>query len=232
MSMTSSSQLDLSNMPQSICGWPSLHTTGRFPEWNTRLAQYLLGFVLEKKIVADGVFTDETTADIESFQALVGLPVNGYLNIDTWPSLTAIVTPLTYSTSSGTPVMALQDVLTANGYTVDISGNYDDETRDALSRFQTQRGAEITSGLTVDAQTWHLLTTQCNISIPGYYWFDAGWPQGSVNRSTFECLKSAGFLFTTIECWREKDNGTFVPECVSNVANAWNAGFESVAVYM
>ncbi|CAE7662910.1 unnamed protein product, partial [Symbiodinium microadriaticum] len=220
-------------MPRSVCGWPSLHTTGKFPEWNTRLAQYLLGYALDDSAyVADGVFTDKTTADIEKFQSMAGLPVNGYLNIDTWPSLTAVSSPLTYPSSSGTPVMALQDALSANGYEVAISGEYGDDTVEALARFQSDRGATVTSGMTVDDQTWHLLTTQCNVSMPGYYWFDAGWPQGQMSLTTFECLSSAGFVYATIECWREKDNGTFVDDCVDNVANAWAAGFGAVDVYM
>ena len=227
------SQLDTSDMPRSICGWPSLHTTGKFPEWNTRLAQYLLGYALnDSTYVADGVFTEKTTADIEDFQKMVGLPVNGYLNIDTWPSLTAVATPLTYPSSSGIPVMALQDVLTANGYNVAVSGIYDDATVNALARFQSDRGAMETSGLSVDDQTWHLLTTQCNISMPGYYWFDAGWPQGAMSLSTLQCLREADFVYTTMECWREKDNGTFVEDCVGNIANAWAAGFDTVDVYM
>jgi peptidoglycan hydrolase-like protein with peptidoglycan-binding domain len=166
--------LDFSNMPSSICGYPSLHTTGRFPEWNTRLAQYLLGFSLnDTNYSIDGIFSSETTADIESFQKLYGLEVNGYLNIDTWPSLLSTVTPLNIG-SQGTPVMALQDVLTANGYVIEITGEYDQFTADVLAKFQLERGASISTGNEVDEQTWHLLTTQCNSTTSDYYWFDAG----------------------------------------------------------
>ena len=59
-----SASLDLSNMPRSICGWPSLHEGGKFPEWNTRLAQYLLGYALGEDIPADGIFTTNTTNQI------------------------------------------------------------------------------------------------------------------------------------------------------------------------
>jgi peptidoglycan hydrolase-like protein with peptidoglycan-binding domain len=226
-------QLDLSDMPRSLCGWPSLHTTGKFPEWNTRIAQYLLGFALNAStIVADGIFTSQTTADIESFQAQEGLVVNGYLNIDTWPSLIALASPLTYPSSSGIPITAVQDALCANGYNVPVSGIYDSTTADALSKFQNDRGASVVSGEVVDDQTWHLLTTQCNISQPGHYWFDAGWPQGAMSLSTMQCLHDTGFEYTTIECWREKDNGSFVDDCVGNIANAWAAGFVAVDVYM
>lgn len=223
--------LDLSDMPRSICGWPSLHTGGKFPEWNTRLAQYLLNYVLNETNPVDGIFTDETTASIEKYQTLKDLNVNGYLNIDTWPYLCAEVVPLNAG-SSGLPVKALQDSLTANGYDVVITGEYDDETVAVLSKFQKDRGATLTSGETVDDQTWHLLTSQCNISMPGYYWFDAGWPQGNISISTFECLLEHNFEYAVIECWVEKYDGTFWSECVDNIANARAAGFEYVDVYM
>jgi hypothetical protein len=166
--------LDLSDMPVSLCGWPSLHTTGKFPEWNTRLAQYLLGFALgEVAPVVDGVFSDLTTEEINKYQAQVGLEVNGYLNGNTWPSLVGEVSPLVVG-ASGLPVQALQDSLTANGYTVEVTGQYDEATKTALGKFQVDRGASIVSGEEVDDQTWHLLTTECNITTPGHYWFDAG----------------------------------------------------------
>jgi hypothetical protein len=259
--VTSRSSPDLSDMPVSICGWPSLHTTGKFPEWNTRLAQYLLGFVLEEEIPVDGVFTDTTTDEISRFQAQSGLEVNGYLNSDTWPSLVGEVSPLLFG-ATGRPVEALQDTLSVNGYSVEISGEYDAATQEALSRFQSDRGASVTTGQQADDQTWHLLTTQCNSSLPGHYWFDAGmrwcmfavtvmficatlyyiffvvfcffigWPQGNISTATFECLKEHSFEYAVIECWREKDGGSFWTECVDNVANARAAGFSSVDVYM
>ena len=68
--------------------------------------------------------------------------------------------------------------------------------------------------------------------MPGHYWFDAGWPQGAVAADTFTCLRDHGFEYTVIECWREKDSGSFVDDCVDNVANAWKAGFETVDIYM
>lgn len=223
--------LDLSNMPVSVCGWPSLHEGGKFPEWNTRLAQYLLEFALNESISVDGVFTSETTDEISRYQSLAGLPVNGYLNIDTWPSLTGEATPLNIG-SSGPAVLALQDSLGANGFPAPLSGLFDAATAAALSTFQTARGATVTSGEVVDAQSWHLLTTQCNISMPGHYWFDAGWPQGSLSQATLECLRDSHFEYAVFECWRESSGGSFWGECIDNIANAWAAGFEYVDVYM
>jgi peptidoglycan hydrolase-like protein with peptidoglycan-binding domain len=227
--------LDTSDMPRSICGWPSLHTTGRFPPYTTRLAQRLLGFALnqsEADVVVDGVFTDVTTQQINDFQAAVGLEINGYLNIDTWPSLVATVSPL-YAGATGVPVQALQDVLNASGFFVPITGVYDSVTAAALSSFQTQRGASITDGSVTDDQTWHLLTTQCNSSSTGgAFWFDAGWPQGAISTETFACLRNSSFEYAVVQCWREGSNGSLAADCVSNVANAWEAGFGAVDVYM
>lgn len=223
--------LDLSDMPRSICGWPSLHEGGKFPEWNTRLAQYLLGEALGEEIDADGVFTSETTDQISRYQDQAGLPINGYLNIDTWPSLTGTVTPLSAG-ANGRPVMALQDALNANGFATTINGVYDDATVSAVSEFQTARGASLTTGDIVDDQTWHLLTTQCNISLPGHYWFDAGWPQGSVTVNTLQCLLESNFEYAVFECWRESGGGSFWQECVANIENSWIAGFKYVDVYM
>lgn len=229
--------LDLSDMPRSICGWPSLHDTGKFPEWNTRLAQYLLNYALNNSLILPtGKFTSLTTKEIETFQEMNSLTVNGYLNIDTWPTLTAFATPLQFGSSETILVRALQDALISNGYEegLQINGVYDDSTKSQLAAFQLHYGAEITTGDVVDAQTWHLLTTQCsnNTTRPGYYWFDAGWPQGSISTETFSCLKDRGFEYTTIECWREKDGGSFVTDCATNVVNAFSAGFETVDVYM
>lgn len=59
-----------------------------------------------------------------------------------------------------------------------------------------------------------------------------GWPQDKISLETFQCLLDTGFKYTTIECWREKDMGSFWYECVSNIENAWQVGFEAVDVYM
>lgn len=227
--------LDKSNMPRSICGWPSLHTTGRFPPWSTRMAQRLLAFALnDSEYVVDGVFTDQTTADIKEFETKVGLEPDGYLNIDSWPSLMAMVTPLSAETPySELPVAAVQDALGVSGFHVDITGVFDAATTDALSKFQVSRQVSSTSGTVVDEQTWHLLATQCNATLPGYYWFDVGWPQGNISVSTYKCLKDAGFQYAVIEAWRESgDNGTFWGAAVDNIKNAWEAGYDRADAYM
>ena len=223
--------LDLSAMPRSICGWPSLHTTGVFPPYTVSLAQRLLGKVLGiKDIVVDGIFTDETTEEIVDFQKLVGLEPNGYLNADTWPSLLSLVTPLDLG-YTGIEVEGLQELLNVNGQSIAVTGVYDEITAAAVLSFQQLVHTHNATSV-VDEETWHLLITQCNTTVNNYYWFDAGWPQGNISKSTFQCLRQAGFEYTVIECFREKDNGTWWPECVDNVANARAAGFDVVDVYM
>jgi len=208
----------------------------------------LLAFALsDDDYVIDGVFSNQTTADIKAFESMKGLSVDGYLNINSWPSLIATVTPLRadISTSASTesnsnsnsnsdlPVAALQDALGVSGFPVAITGKFDPATVDALSKFQSSRQTKETSGTVVDEQTWHLLATQCNATLPGYYWFDVGWPQGNISVSTYTCLKNAGFQYAVIEAWREQgDNGSFWAPAVDNIKNAWLAGYDRADAYM
>ena len=77
-----------------------------------------------------------TASDIDAFEGLFGLPVNGKLNIDSWPTLVAQVTPLVAGESTGLPVEALQDLLLASGTaSVDlaVNGVFDAATVDAPS---------------------------------------------------------------------------------------------------
>jgi peptidoglycan hydrolase-like protein with peptidoglycan-binding domain len=227
-------ELDLSDMPRSICGWPAVYDGGRFPPYNTRAAQRLLGLALnlpEQEIIVDGVLSDVNTQQIIDFETAEGLKADGHLNANSWPVLVDKFSSLSVG-ASGMAVEAVQDLLNVNGIATSITGVFDEVTASSLATFQQSHGAEVADGQTVDAQTWYLLITQCNNSATNYYWFDAGWPQGAISVDTFKCLRESGFVFTTIECWREKDNGTFVADCVSNVANAWAAGFENVDVYM
>ena len=233
----SSWSLDLSDMPKSICGWPSLYVDGRFPEWSTRMAQRLLANYLKlSDFTVDGVFSNETTNQINQFESLEGLTVNGKLNINSWPQLLSSVTPLTNSDNNRVPIEALQDALAVHGFNTTINGSFDEATVQALSKFQIARGASEVSGRIVDSQTWHLLATGCNntdvVGSPGHFWVDIGWPQGNVSLSTSQCLLKQGIEFTVHECWREQNGGTFWNACPGNIANAWSAGFTDVGVYM
>lgn len=193
--------------------------------------QRILSIALGRDIPPTGVFSDSTTQDIIDFQALAGLPENGFMNCDSWPTLLDTVTPLSAG-ATGVPVEALQDGLQWSGYEVAMTGVFDEQTKVALARFQADRGATATGGDIVDAQTWHLITTQCNSTLESHYWFDFGWPQGNGTQETLRCLLDAGFEFGVFECWREQGEGTFWPECVASIANAWAVGYAAVDVYM
>ena len=229
--LVASSEIDTHDMPRSICGWPSLHEGGRFAPVNTRIAQRMLSIAINQPIQVDGIFTSETTKQIEEFESIYGLEVDGYLNIDSWPTLIDLMSPLEYG-SSGLGVEALQDALNWNGFKVIETGVYDEETINATSSFQSLRGASEKTGKTVDYQTWHLLITQCNSTSTPSYWFDAGWPQGNMSKDTLKCLHDAGFVYAIFECWREKDGGTWWQECVQNIQNAWETGYSSVGGYV
>jgi len=96
-------------MPGSVCGWPSVYDGGLFPPFTVRLAQRILAVVLDSGPAnVTGILTAQTTADINAFEALFGLTVNGKLNIDSWPTLLGQVTPLVAGQASGLPVEALQ----------------------------------------------------------------------------------------------------------------------------
>lgn len=211
------------------CEWPVIWTGGRVAHAPTRVAQRLLGSVLDQGIEVDGVFGNKTKAAVEAFQKLANLPINGVLDSVTWPALveqTGSVGP----GSKPAIVEAVQDALTSQGLPTNISGLFDPTTQANVVTLQSTRGAASTSGQ-VDGQTWHLLASGCNSSLDtAAFWFDAGWPQGNLSLDTLACLKDAGFQFGTFECWREY-TGWFDP-CVQNVANAWAAGLTSVGVYM
>jgi hypothetical protein len=225
-----------------VCGWPSLYTGGLFGPPTVRLAQRMLGFVLNESIVADGNFTSATVASIKKFQEIAGINAStpGRLSAGTWPALVDACVNSSLAKSS-LLTLALQDALTFNGFTTPLTGHLDDQTVQALSKFQRQRGAARQPPGSVDASTWHLLATGCRSGIDGgAFWFDAGWPQGSLDVSTLSCLHAHGFEFGTFECWVEQSRsasqphhqGSFWSECPRNVANARQAGFASVGVYM
>ena len=222
-----------------ICGWPNLYPGGLFGPPTVRLAQRLLGHALnDRTVVADGNFTSTTTAAIRQFQEKAAINASestpGHLNAGTWPKLIDVCmdTPLEKSRQL---IMALQDALTFNGYAVPVTGELDTPTVQALSAFQKQRGAPFQPPGEADASTWHLLATGCRGGENGgAFWFDVGWPQGSLSVSTLNCLRARGFEYATFECWVERSTheGAFWDGCPQNIANARAAGFVAVGVYM
>ena len=243
-----SSDVAVGPLPLSqTCGWPSVHRGGLFGNATVRLAQRLLGHALGDRIVADGVFTSDTTTAIERFQTVAGLNGSGaitagYLNAGTWPALvsTAAHNPVTGSRQL---VLALQDALAATGYATPLTGQLDSPTRNNLAALLRERGppgAAPAPPDMVSATTWHLLTTGCNSSVSGAFWFDAGWPQGNMTSEMLSCLHASGMEYATFECWVEQSSGPHAPQhsgsfwdgCVGNIARAQAAGFAKVGAYM
>jgi hypothetical protein len=222
--------------PAQQCGWPAVYPGGHFGPPTVRLAQYLLGTALNlKEINATGIFSSATTEEIEHFQTSAHIQADGFLGPETWTALAA-ATSLDAShlaNNSGGAILGLQDALSVNGFPTMMTGIYDSATIASLAAFQNDRkDTSCDNGTRVTSTTWHLLATGCNAT--GVFWFDAGWPQGSLSLDTLTCLHDqGGFRFATYECWVEQgDQGSFWPECVQNIANTWEAGYEAVGVYM
>ena len=132
---------------------------------------------------------------------------------------------------SGILVAALQDSLTFNGFSINITGEFDENTANQLQAFKISRDAVNSSRSVVDFETWHLLTSGCNSSKTSAFWIDVGWPQGSLTDEQLQCLHNVGFKFITFECWLERNGGMFWEPCIGNIVRAQAAGFP-VGVYM
>ena len=214
-----------------LCSWPYLEQnfvrSARAP---TRVAQRLLNAALNASLAPDGGFGAATAAAVSAFQKASGLAPDGALGSETWPLLVAATTPIAAG-AAGAAVGAVQDGLCTAGFAVPVSGQFDAATAVALAAFQASRGASVTSGALVDAQTMHLLATGCNATLDTQaFWLDIGWPQGPLSVAALTCVREKGFRFLTQEVWLEESS--WFATGAANIANAWAAGFESVGAYV
>lgn len=99
----------------------------------------------------DGDFGAATERAVRQWQAQQGLTVNGVVDDTTWDSLT----PRLQKGSSGDAVTVLQKLLTARGYEVAVDGDFGNQTLNAVTAFQSDRGLTV-DGL-VGPQTWAAL---------------------------------------------------------------------------
>ena len=128
-------------------------------------------------VIPDGVYTNQTTAAVRSFQENNNLPVTGVANQDTWDRIVAAYRPAQIETSPAEPifitlnpgqtfgpgdrhhhihlVQAMLSLL-AQAYpsfpTVSFTGVFDPETEQAILALQRLAGLNPTGIL--DKQTW------------------------------------------------------------------------------
>lgn len=137
-------------------------------------------------IMVDGVYGPETTSAVTAFQEKYGLDPTGTVNLATWnriveqylkviasnappqsispfPSADYVLRP----GDSGSLVGLVQVMLNtiarpfANMQEIAVSGNYDDETRAAVQRFQEKTRLPPTGE--VDQNTWNTLAEFYNV---------------------------------------------------------------------
>ncbi|EFH85564.1 Peptidoglycan-binding domain 1 protein [Ktedonobacter racemifer DSM 44963] len=133
------------NKPLPAYTWPTLksRTSGN----NVRTIQRLLQ-VRGYSVAVDGTFGPSTVSSIQSFQSTKGLSVNGIVAQQTWEALITTVTP----GSSSAAVSAVQNLLSARGYSVSVTGYYGSATASAVKSYQSSRG--LTADGTVEKGTW------------------------------------------------------------------------------
>lgn len=137
-------------------------------------------------IVVDGIYGPETTEAVTAFQEKYGLNPTGTVNLETWNRIVAQylkvigenASPLPVSPfpsadyvlrpgDTGSLVGLVQVMLNSIAYSfsniqeVAVSGNYDDETRDAVRVFQEK--AQLPPTGEVDRTTWDFLARFYNI---------------------------------------------------------------------
>lgn len=136
-------------------------------------------------ILTDGIYGEETRIAVEKLQKLLGLPVTGEVDADTWNSIYNLyvdiednlfsqegITPFpSFETiiginDKGTVILILQamiNTLASEYYNIPyltVNGVYDTATAQAVSELQRIFGIDIT-GLT-DIRTWNMLVRTFN----------------------------------------------------------------------
>lgn len=139
-----------------------------------------------KVIAPDGIFGSETETAVKEFQALYGLPVTGIVDFATWNKVMQEYANAVYKTSPGLAIIPfpnpdyktylgeksdiiyiIQIILSAVAVVYDDfenivpSGIFDEETSDAIRRFQEINRLPVTG--IVDKQTWNTLANNYNI---------------------------------------------------------------------
>ena len=139
-----------------------------------------------KVIAPDGIFGTETETAVKEFQALYGLPSTGIVDFATWNKVKEEYGNAVYKTTPGIAIIPfpnpdyethlgeksdiiyiIQIILSAVAVVYDDfenivpSGIFDQETSDAIRRFQEINRLPVTG--IVDKQTWNTLANNYNI---------------------------------------------------------------------
>jgi hypothetical protein len=118
-----------------------------------QVAQYLLN-ARGYNLTANGVFTADTVAAVQDWQARNGIPVDAdaTLTPQTWETLVQRLD----GDSTGLPVTAVQFILRNKGYAVTTTGVYDEATTKAVREIQALH--RINPDGEVSIETWCVIT--------------------------------------------------------------------------
>lgn len=114
--------------------WPPLKVGDRSDR--VKVLQYLLA-ANDVAVSADGKFGPKTKVAMNAFQTQKSLTVSEAMNDETWLALASTVT----ETSSPNQIKALQVALTIAGYPAKITGVYDQELTDLITKSRTDSGS-------------------------------------------------------------------------------------------
>ena len=138
-------------------------------------------------IIPDGIYGSETVNAVRVFQSLLGLPVTGRVDYDTWQALRAAYEEVQRNNARSTPIYPFEEVLRDGKVTEgnilpliyiiqiilrtigvayqnleeqEITGIYDSDTMRNVRDFQRINGIPITGE--VDKETWDRLAEAYN----------------------------------------------------------------------
>ena len=111
-------------------------------------AQTLLNARGGAKLVADGVFGEQTKTAVAAYQKVAGITVTGAFDDRTWGRLLPTLT----RGATGPVVEAIQRELRAAGATITPNGTFDAATEKAVRDFQSRHRIKVTG--TVSSVTW------------------------------------------------------------------------------
>ena len=131
-----------------------------------------LGAAVAAFVLVDGVFGPHTLTSVKYLQCIGGLPVDGRVGDRSWALITqgAVGLPVLLIGSTGTEVLAVQQVVADAGIPSPQNSQFDQATARAVIAYQRQRGLPITG--IVGPRTWdrvvrsRLHSLPCTVLLP------------------------------------------------------------------